>query len=509
MNWLLIEEDIMQNKRTVIVVLSLLVIFLFLVSCSEAHSSGQREPEAEGPLMTQPAKAQPIVPSLEQIQYSFREVAQQVLPVVVEINTIEVITQRIPRTESPWDFFFGPSPSPGDSEEREFRQPGLGSGVIVARSNGKVYVLTNNHVAGQAEEISINLYDGREFKGKLVGADPRRDLAVIMFETREEIPVATLGDSDSLQVGDLVLAVGNPFGFESTITMGIVSAVGRQADLGTSVASLTDYIQTDASINPGNSGGALVNLRGEVIGINTWIASRTGSSAGLGFAVPINTARNTVDEILTKGRVEYGWLGVQIVDVDPQRFPDYREDFELGEATGSFVVNIFKGSPAYKAGILPGDYIIRIGGRDVEDTNHLTRIVGNLPPGNRYDVTVIREGRERTFDIRLAIRAEDKEIAAQSENLWPGMYIASISPDLREQLTIPEGLEGVLVTVVQEGSPAATAGFRQGDVVQEIEGQPLRSAYDFYHALNDATGRTMTAKVYRQDNEIELELETR
>jgi serine protease Do len=509
MKWLTIEEDIMQNRRTWIVVFSLMILFLFLVSCNQAYSGGQREPEAESPLLNQPVKSEPLVPTLEQIQYSFQKVAQEALPVVVEINTIDVITQRIPRTQSPWDFFFGPSPSPGDSEEREFRQPGLGSGVIVARTDGKVYVLTNNHVAGEAEEISVSLHDGREFKGKLVGADPRRDLAVIMFETREEIPVARLGDSDSMQVGDLVLAVGNPFGFESTITMGIVSAVGRQADTGTSIASLTDYIQTDASINPGNSGGALVNLRGEVIGINTWIASRTGSSAGLGFAVPINTAKKTVDEILTKGRVEYGWLGVQIVDVDPQRFPDYREDFKLGDAKGSFVVNIFKGSPAYKAGILPGDYITAIGGRNVKNTGDLTRIVGNLPPGNRYDVSVIREGKEQTFDIRLAIREEDKEIAAQSKNLWPGMYIASLSPELREQLTIPEQLQGVLVTVVQEGSPAATAGFRQGDVVQEVGGRTIRSSFDFYQALNNASGRNMDTKVFRQNEEIELALETK
>jgi serine protease Do len=509
MNWLLTEEDIMQNKRSVIVGLALMILVLFLVSCSQAYSTGQREPADETSLTSQTVTTESLVPTLEQIQYSFREVAQEALPVVVEINTIDVITQRIPRTQSPWDFFFSPSPDQGDSEEREFRQPGLGSGVIVHRTNGKIYVLTNNHVAGEAEEISISLHDGREFKGKLVGTDPRRDLAVVMFETREEIPVANLGDSNTLEVGDLVLAVGNPFGFESTITMGIISAVGRQADLGTSVASLTDYIQTDASINPGNSGGALVNLRGEVIGINTWIASRTGSSAGLGFAVPINTAKKTVDEILTKGRVEYGWLGVQIVDVDPQRFPDYREDFNLKDSTGSFVVNIFKGSPAYKAGILPGDYITSIGGRNVKNTNELTKIVGNLPPGNRYEVSVIRDGREQNFDIRLAIREEDKEIAAQSKNLWPGMYIASMSPDLREQLSIPDRLEGVLVTVVQEGSPAATAGFRQGDVVQEVDSRQIRGAYDFYQALNNASGRTVKTKVYRQDNEIEIELETK
>jgi len=491
-----------MKRHSLVSVFALMIVILLLVSCSQAYSTGQKETATETPLVSQPVSAEPITPSLEQIQYSFREVAQASLPVVVEINTIDVITQRIPRTQSPWDFFFGPSPDQGDSEEREFRQPGLGSGVIVKKNGNKVYVLTNNHVAGQAEEISINLYDGREFKGKLVGTDPRRDLAVVTFETREEIPVANLGDSESLQVGDLVLAVGNPFGFESSITMGIISALGRQADAGSSVASLTDYIQTDASINPGNSGGALVNLSGQVIGINTWIASRTGSSAGLGFAVPINTAKKTVDEILTKGRVEYGWLGVQIMDVDPQRFPEYREDFNLKDATGSFVLNIYKGSPAYKAGIRPGDYITAIGGNDIKNTGELTQIVGNLPPGNRYQVELMRNGKAETVDIKLAIREEDKEIAAQSKNLWPGMSVASISEDLRKQLSIPDKLQGVLVIGVHEGSPAAIAGFRQGDIIQEVDDKRINSAYDFYSALNAASGKEVMMRLFRQDNEI-------
>ena len=496
----------MVKRHSLAVTFALIFLALFLTACSEAHGIGQRESTPAEPLSSRPVSSEPISPSLEQIQYSFREVAKAVLPVVVEINTVEVITQRIPRMQSPWDFFFGPSPGESEPEEREFRQPGLGSGVIVHKVGNSVYVLTNNHVAGEAAEISISLHDGREFKGRLVGADPRRDLAVLVFETREEIPMAVLGDSDSLQVGDLVLAVGNPFGFESTITMGIISAVGRQADSGSGVASLTDYIQTDAAINPGNSGGALINLRGEVIGINTWIASRTGSNAGLGFAVPINTAKRTVDEILAKGHVEYGWLGVQIVDVDTQRFPEIREDFKLGDATGSFVVNVFKGSPAYRAGIQPGDYIIGIADRDVRNTDQLTKVVGNLPPGNRYQVKVIRSGKVESFDIRLAIREEDKEIAAQSQNLWPGLYIASITEDLRKQLTIPEGLQGVLVTVVQEGSPAAQAGLRQGDVIQRMADRTIRNTYDFYQALNGAGGREIEIRVYRQQNEVTVKL---
>jgi serine protease Do len=496
----------MRSNRTLLVVFALVVSLLFVFSCSQAYSAGQREPAAPAPPGGPQVSSQPIVPTMEQIQYSFRQVAKQVLPVVVEINTVEVITQRIPRTQSPFDFFFGPGPEQGQPEEREFRQPGLGSGVIVRKDGNKIYVLTNNHVAGEAAEISVSLHDGREFKGKLVGADPRRDLGVVVFETRDEVPVARLGDSSTLEVGDLVLAVGNPFGFESTITMGIVSAVGRQADASSSIANLTDYIQTDASINPGNSGGALVNLRGEVIGINTWIASQSGSSAGLGFAIPVNVAKKTVDEILTKGKVEYGWLGVQIVDLDVQRFPDYRDQFHLGEATGAFVANIFKGSPAYKAGVRPGDYITAIGNQNVRDTGQLTRIVGNLPPGSDYDVQLIRDGRTQKLGIRLAIRAEDKEIAQQSKNLWPGLYIAPITADLRRQLSIPEGLQGVLVTLVQEGSPAAEAGFRQGDVIEEVDKKAVSKVVDFYQALNAGSGREISMRLSRQNAEVVVNL---
>ena len=498
----------MKTKRTVFRISTVIVAALLTIACSQAYSAGQREGDGGGAAAPAPVRSEPIAPTLEQIQYSFREVAQAVLPVVVEINTIEVITQRIPRMQSPWDFFFGPGPGPGqgESQEREFRQPGLGSGVIVRKNGTRVYVLTNNHVAGGAAEISISLYDGREYTGSLVGGDPRRDLALVVFETRDQVPVAALGDSDALQVGDLVLAVGNPFGFESTVTMGIISALGRQAGQGAQVANLTDYIQTDASINPGNSGGALVNLRGEVIGINTWIASRTGGSAGLGFAVPINNAKRTIDEIISKGRVEYGWLGVQIGDLDEQRFPQFREQFKIADTAGAFVFNVFKGSPADRAGIRPGDYVTRVGSQNVRNADELTKVVGNLPPDRTYEVRLLREGAPVTLSIRLAIRAEDREIAQQNKNLWPGVYIAPIVPDLRRQLNIPDRVQGVLVTVVQEGSPAAIAGFRQGDVVIKIDDRDTRSAADFYGLLNASSGREVMIRLYRQETEIVIGL---
>ena len=248
---------------------------------------------------------------LRSFQDATRQVAGQVLPVVVEIDTISEVERR--NIQSPLEFFFGrPDSNNDDDESRPLLQRGLGSGIIVRRTGNDVYVLTNEHVIGNATEITVTLYDGREYRAELVGGDENRDLALVRFQTTEEVPVATLGDSQDVQVGDLVFAVGNPLGFASTITSGIVSAVERDGPVGSNGPLLTNYIQTDAAINRGNSGGPLVNLDGEVVGINTWIASRSGGSIGLGFAIPINNASRAIDQIIATGRVEYGWLGVNM-----------------------------------------------------------------------------------------------------------------------------------------------------------------------------------------------------
>jgi serine protease Do len=473
---------------------------LFLAACSPAFSIGQREPAPSVPVR-QPVQ---VPESMEQIQYSFRQVAEAVLPVVVEINTEELVTQRSPRFQSPWDFFFG-NPENRQGQEREFRQPGLGSGVLIQRQGNKVYVLTNNHVVGSADKINVRLHDEREFSGKLVAADPRRDLAVVVFETREQLPLADLGNSDDLHVGDLVLAVGNPFGFESTVTMGIVSALGRRAEVGASVANLTDYIQTDAAINPGNSGGALVNLRGEVIGINTWIASQTGSNSGLGFAVPINNARKTVSDILSKGKVEYGWLGVSINDLDNRLFPGVRDQFKIGDQGGAFVLNVYKGSPAYKAGVQPGDYVLSIGGQSLRNADQLTQVVGNLPPGKDYELKLLRGGAPLTLSIRLAIRQEDKELASQNKNLWPGLFVGVLTDDLRKQLKLSDKAKGPVVTAVWENSPAAVAGLKQGDVILKVNDTEVNTVYDFYQELN-AAAKDVMLRLLREDNELVIGL---
>src|SRR4030042_1727897 len=255
------------------------------------------------------------IQTLQSLQNAFRAVAAKVLPSVVQVDVVDVVKNSGADFPNPFEFFFGPQRQ-RQGQPREFRQQGLGSGVVVRRNGEKLYVLTNDHVAGEAEQINIKLQDGRSYKAKLVGRDENKDLALVMFETRENIPVAEIGDSGSLMVGDWVLAVGSPLGFESTVTAGIVSAIGRRSVQG--AAGFTDYIQTDAAINQGNSGGALVNIYGQVVGINSWIASTSGGNIGLGFAIPINNAKRAIDDFITKGRSEYGWIGINIGGLQPQ-----------------------------------------------------------------------------------------------------------------------------------------------------------------------------------------------
>lgn len=439
------------------------------------RDSGSRTTEAAPP-------AAPAVPP--GAPGSFRSVAQAVLPVVVEVTTVEVVKQQIPNFGSPFEFFFGdPRGDDEEPEEREFRRPGLGSGVIVRHEGNKVYVLTNNHVVGEADEISVTLADGREFEAETVGKDARTDLALIRFNTREEIPVATLGNSDDLYIGDWVLAVGNPYGFESTVTAGIVSALKRRADQA-GLANFTDYIQTDASINPGNSGGALANLKGEIIGINTWIASRDGGNVGLGFAIPINNAKKVIDDFIRSGKVEYGWLGVSIGEVSEEMADHLSEHWNFPAGTqGAFVNNLYTDSPAAKAGVRAGDFITRVDGETVKDYNHLARIIGTKSPGARVALTLIRNGQTLELTVNLTAREQDSQ--RTNENLWPGFTAIPLEEEVREQLNLDKGTEGVVVTGVAQGSPASAARLQQGDVILSIDDTDVSDLGDFFRLMGE------------------------
>lgn len=484
-----------HKKRTHKLLFALGVVSL--VAATALFGAGNLRVSEEKPVETsRQAPAISGTSALELIQESFREVAQKVLPVTVQIDIVDVVKQSSPRYQSPFDFFFGPRQDP--QEEREFRRRGLGSGVIVQRSGPTVYVLTNNHVVGEAEEIVVKLHDKRTFTAKLVGKDPRKDLALVEFETDEEIPVAGLGNSDMVQVGDLVFAVGNPLGFESSLTSGIVSAVGRKPVAGTAIAGFTDYIQTDAAINRGNSGGPLVNIRGEVIGINTWISSPDGGNIGLGFTIPINNAKQAIDDFISKGSVDYGWLGINIGDPSPEM----REDLKIDEIDGAFVSDVFKKSPADRAGILPGDFITRINGEKIEDSASLLFTVSNLPIGESADFRLMRYGKPLEVEVKISAREDEEKIREQRKELWPGMSVVRITEDIQKQLNLPKRMGELIIGDVSQKSPAGLAGFRPGDIIREINGEPVRSMMEFYRTINESESDELMFRIFRQDSEV-------
>jgi serine protease Do len=445
--------------------------------------------------------------SLGSFQSSLRDISQKVRPEIVEINVTQIIKQQTPQSDSPFDWL-NQQQGNGQGKPRTFRQSGLGSGIIVKRAGDTVYVLTNNHVVDGASDISVRLTDQRVFKATVIGTDPRKDIALVSFTTKENVAIAELGDSSALQVGDLVLAVGNPLGFESTVTMGMVSALGRHGPQG-DTASYTDYIQTDAAINQGNSGGALVNIDGQVIGMNTWIAAPSGGSVGLGFAIPINNAKSAIDQFIAKGRVEYGWLGAMIGDIrDNSVYPQFARDMKVEGVKGAFVLDLYRGSPADKAGVKPGDYITAVGTTPISDANQLTQVIGSLEAGTSSSLTVTRFGEQKMLTVKIGQR-DDKDQVAQGKNLWPGMTVVNIDDQIRQETSIPQNLHGVVVaSLVNQDTPAAIAGFKPGDVITAVNGKSLVNMMDFYRDLNEGSGRNTSFQIVRDGTEVTIGLQS-
>jgi serine protease Do len=364
--------------------------------------------------------------------------------------------------------FFGQAP-------HEYKQHGLGSGVIVSPDG---YILTNFHVVGHADEIHVRLLDKREFTAKVIGKDSKTDLALIKIDTKQPLPVATLGDSNQAQVGDWVIAIGSPFGFTSTVTSGIISAKGRA--LG---GNYDDFIQTDASINPGNSGGPLFDTSGRVIGINTAIYSSTGSNAGIGFAIPIDLAKQVMEQLKSRGRVVRGWLGVEIQEVTP----DLAQSFNLPKPEGALVANVEKDSPAGKAGIQRGDIIVEFNGTPLQDEHQLPELVAQTPIGSSAQVVVIRNGKRITLKTKVGELKEEQLASAKGEepgSNW-GLQVQSITPDIEKELNL-SSTKGVVVRGVQPDSPASDAGIQQGDVVLEVNHTKVNSVDDFLSAAKMA-----------------------
>jgi len=444
-------------------------------------------------LVSTTAFGQSALSIVEALQTTFRSVSDTMLPSVVEVDITQTKTYTNPlgNMSNPFEWFFGNGNNNNDGSSgntREYQTSGLGSGVIVRKTGNTYYVLTNNHVAGEATKISVKLNDERTFEAKLVGTDDRIDIALISFETKDNLPVAKLGDSDKVKPGDICLAFGAPLGYSQSVTQGIVSATGRSES---SMSSISDYIQTDAAINQGNSGGPLVNIYGEVIGINTWIASSSGGSVGLGFAIPINNIKNAIDAFIKDGKITYGWLGVSLLEVTDE----YKAELGVGKQSGALAAEVFIDSPAYKAGIKPGDYIVELNGKTVKNVNQLVRDVGYLEAGTTATFKVLRGG-SKTYELKVKIEARAKDVDSQNNKLWPGFIATPLTDDVRESLKIEnKNVKGVVVANVEAKSPAASLRLQEGDVITAVNGKAIKNIAEFYQELSKAT-KTINFDVY-------------
>jgi serine protease Do len=415
-------------------------------------------------------------------QQPFVGIVKETTPAVVNISTTRVIRNQegFPRTpffEDPFfRRFFGDDFFRQFDVPKEKREQSLGSGVIVDPSG---LIITNNHVISKADQIKVLLGDKREFEAKLLGTDPKTDIAVIKIKA-ENLPAIPWGNSDQLKVGEYVLAIGNPFGLNQTVTMGIISAVGR-ANVG--IADYEDFIQTDAAINPGNSGGALVNVRGELIGINTAIFSQSGGYMGIGFAVPSNMARVVMESLAETGKVIRGWLGISIQDVDA----DLAEKFGLDETRGALVGDVMEGSPAEKAGIRPGDVIVTYNGRSVDSSTSLRNMVAQTNVGGEVKVKIIRDGKHKV--LKITVGEFPREFAETGPGLsggqdesaaLVGLEVTDLTAEIARRLNLSDLIKvGVVILRVKSGSPADRTGLQRGDVILEVNNKSLENVNDF------------------------------
>ena len=448
-------------------------------------------------LLSAPATAQDGRSALQTLQDAFVQVAQSVKPAVVNVSTTQRPRpregRRAPQVPPQFRDFFGE-----DFFERFFGEPpqreraSLGSGVVVDKRG---YILTNNHVIEQADEIEVRLSDKRKFTARVVGTDPKTDLAVIKIDAPEDLPVAKLGDSTKIRIGEWAIAIGSPFGLDQTVTVGVISAVGR-SDVG--IATYEDFIQTDASINPGNSGGPLLNLSGEVIGINTAIVA---SGRGIGFAIPISMAKEIKDRLIAQGKVVRGWLGVGIQELTE----DLAAQFGVKSDDGVLVGNVMKDSPAERGGLKPGDIIQEFNGTKISGVHQLQREVAQTPVGSQARLKVMREKQPATLTIVLGEQPTD--VASVEPGSAPGeaadrfgLTVQDLTPDLRDQLKL-KSAEGVMVSSVDEAGPATRAGIRPGDLITEANREPVKSSRDFSRILGQMQrGQNLLLLVRRDTN---------
>ena len=431
------------------------------------------------------------VPTQSELRLSYAPVVQHVAPAVVNVYAAKVVQNRNPLLDDPiFRRFFGVPGGLGNQVQRS-----LGSGVIVDASG---LIVTNNHVIEGADEVKVSLADKREFEASLVLKDPRTDLAILRIKDgRERFPVLDFADSDALQVGDVVLAIGNPFGVGQTVTHGIVSALARTQ---VGVSDYQFFIQTDAAINPGNSGGALVDMTGKLVGINTAIFSRSGGSQGVGFAIPANMVKVVVASAKTGGKaVARPWLGAKLQAVTA----DIADSMGLKRPSGALIANVAPDSPAARASLKPGDLIVSVDGQNVEDPNAFDYRFATKPVGGTARLGIVRGGREQTVTVALQIAPEmpREEIVIRSRSPFSGVKIANLSPALVDELQVRNAEEGVVVVDVDNGSYASNLGFQRGDVIQEVNGERITKTHDL-ERLSKAQNRAWRIVIVRNGQKI-------
>ena len=466
----------------------LLFVILFAFSCKNNfkndYSSYNNNNEAN---TSSVINAQQFV-NLAELQMQLHTIAQNHTPSVVSISTEKTISQPYNNFD-PFDFFFK---SPWDDNDnnkspknREYKQGGLGSGVIYNKKSDKYYIITNNHVIEGVDKIKIIIDENKSYDGKVLAGDPDVDIAIVEIDTKDQLQIAKFGNSDDLKTGDFVIAIGNPFGLQGTMTFGIISALGR-GDITAGRVNLTNFIQTDAAINPGNSGGPLINLQGEVIGINTLIYSRSGGNVGIGFAIPVNIAQNIANQIIEKGKVEHGWLGIYFELLTK----DTIEKLNLKNVkTGIFVTQVVEDSPADKAGLKAEDIILELNGKKLTKVTDLTFAIGNAVPGTKVNLKILRDNKEIDKVVVLGDRSElntdnnnngngNKEVI---ENL--GLELSELNANNKKEYKVPSNVTGVIITNIDQRGPAAQVGLEIGDVIYKINNRKIKSVPDVKNIL--------------------------
>ena len=470
------------NRKTFFMFLLAFLIASFIVAMVEVLRSsffidpGKDIKVANAVPMLDPTKA-PL---------SFADIVEKLKPAVVNISTTKTIRAGGGRNRSPFgdqapfDRYFGGDEFFdrffGDVPQREFKQKSLGSGFIISPDG---YIFTNNHVVEQSEKIRVKLSDGREYDARIIGKDAKTDIALIKIKPTDSLPVVEIGDSEKLRVGDWVLAIGNPFGLEQTVTAGIVSAKGRVIGAG----PYDNFIQTDASINPGNSGGPLFNLEGKVIGINTAIVAQ---GQGIGFAIPISMAKDMLPDLKSKGKVTRGWMGISVQDITE----DMAKSFKLKDLNGAIVAEVFAGDPAEKAGLRAGDIIVEVNGKGIKDTHELLVMIASFRVGDSVRVKVLRDGLEKVFNVVVGERKDQPEVAL-SQKAAPdlGLSVQELTPEIARYLGIRE-TKGIIVVDVEPGSPADEVGIQPQDLILQINRVPVSTLKEYTREIAKKTAKS-------------------